>query len=233
MAQKVFELRTPESKSGSRYIESFHINLPVEKIDVYKWVRGMTDDDYTSYSTAHKAMGSFIKDNVFYMKNVEHIGIETLVQHYELKYHAANHVQFYSPKSRAYIMRWFPATVGVPWELYLQPVSAKSSRLICMIGVDFPGFALKMASWFSSFGGLFLRNHLNQEGKAFVLDIEDKFSKRSFARLQSKNRSKTFNRFRQPVLRGHRPCRLSIALITKHVPCRPKRNGKITIHYDA
>ena len=135
----------------------------------------MTDADYTSYSTAHKAMGSFMKDNVFYMKNVENIGIETLVQYYELRYQAADHVQFYSPKSKAYIMRWFPATVGVPWELYIQPVSATSSRLTCMIGVDFAGFVLKIASWFSSFGGLFLRRHLNEECKAFAKDIEEKF----------------------------------------------------------
>ena len=116
-----------------------------------------------------------MRNNVFYMKNVENIGIETLIQHYKLKYHAANHVQFYSTNSKAYIMRWFPATVAVPWELYIQPVSATSSRLICLIGVDYPGFALKIAAWFGSFGGLFLRKHLNKEGSAFAQDIERKF----------------------------------------------------------
>ena len=175
MTKKFFQQRTQVTKYNARYIQSFPVNLPADKIDLRRWVTGMTDADYASYSTAHKAMGSFFIDNVFYMKNVENIGIETVVHQYQLKYHAANHVQFYSPKSKSYIMRWFPATVAVPWELYIQPVSATSSRLICLIGVDFPGFVLKIAAWFSSFGGLFLKKHLNTEGKAFAQDIEEKF----------------------------------------------------------
>jgi hypothetical protein len=175
MTKQLFQQKTLATKYSARYIQSFPVNLPAEKIDLYKWVTEMTDADYESYSTVHKAMSSFTRNKVFYMKNVENIGIETLIQHYELKYHAANHVQFYSPNSKAYIMRWFPATVAVPWELYIQPVSATSSRLVCLIGVDYPGFVLKIAAWFSSFGGLFLRKHLNKEGKAFAQDIEEKF----------------------------------------------------------
>jgi len=174
MTNRFIQQKTPATKYNARYVQSFPVNLPAEKIDLYKWIIEMTDADYISYSTAHKAMGSFLKNDVFYMKNVENIGIETLVQYYELKYHSANHVQFYSPKSKAYIMRWFPATVGVPWELYIQPISPTSSRLTCMIGVDFPSFVLKVASWFCSFGGLFLKSHLNEECKAFAKDIEEK-----------------------------------------------------------
>ncbi|HEX7903447.1 MAG TPA: hypothetical protein VF487_06185 [Chitinophagaceae bacterium] len=159
----------------ARYLQSFPVNLPIEKIDLHKWITEMTDADYTSYSAAHKAMVSYIRNKTFFMKNVENIGIETLVQHYELKYHSANHVQFYSSKSKAYILRWFPATVGVPWELYIKPVSPTTSRLVCMIGIDFSGYILKIASWFSSFGGLFLSKHLNEECKAFAKDIEVKF----------------------------------------------------------
>jgi hypothetical protein len=175
MTTKFFQQKTPATKHSSRYIQSFPINVPVEKIDLYEWITTMTDGDYASYSTAHKAMGSFRKDNSFYMKNVENVGIDTVVQNYELRYHAANHIQLYSPNSKAYIMRWFPATVGVPWELYIQPVSATSSRLVCLIGIDLPGSVLKTASWFSSFGGLFLKKHLHKEGKAFAQDIEEKF----------------------------------------------------------
>jgi len=177
MANNFLERKTQDTRHCARYVKSFPVNLPVKKIDLYHWVREMTDADYTSFSTAHKAMCSFVKGNVFYMKNVENIGIETLIQHYELKYHAANHVQFYSPRSKAYIMRWFPATIAVPWELYVRPSSATCSLLTCMIGVDFPGITLKTASWLSSFGGLFLRKHLDKECKAFALDIEQKFNR--------------------------------------------------------
>jgi len=175
MTKKFFQQRTPATKYHSRYVQSFPVNLPAERIDLYKWITTMTDADYASYSTAHKAMGSIRRSDTFWMKNVENIGIDTVVQNYELRYHASNHVQLYSAVSQAYIMRWFPATVAVPWELYIQPVSVSSCRLVCLIGVDYPGLGLKIAAWFSSLGGLFLRKHLNNEGKAFAQDIEEKF----------------------------------------------------------
>ncbi|MEJ0104890.1 MAG: hypothetical protein WDO19_21060 [Bacteroidota bacterium] len=175
MTKRLFPQRTPDTKYSSRYVQSFPVNLPVEKIDLYKWATEMTDADYASYSSAHKAMASYRRDHIFYMKNVENIGTDTLIQQYELKYHAPGHIQFYSSNSKACILRWFPVTVAVPWELYIQPVSATSSRLICLIGTDFPNLVLKIAAWFSGVGGLFLSRHLTTEGKAFALDIEKKF----------------------------------------------------------
>lgn len=165
-----------KKKNSARYIQDFAVNLPVEKIDLYQWITGMTDADYTSYSPAHKAMGSFSKDGVFHMTNVEHIGTETLVQHYKMINHAANRVQLYSETSKAYIMRWFPVKVGVPWQFYAQPVSSTSSRLICLVGVDYPNYLVRIAAWFSGLGGFFLRKHLNKEGNAFARDIEQKFT---------------------------------------------------------
>lgn len=112
---------------------------------------------------------------MFYTINVENIGNETIVQHYELKYHTASHVQFYSPNSVAYIMRWFPATVGVPWEMQLRATSGNTCELTCMIGADFPNLFLKLGAWLNGFGGFFLKRHLQQEGNAFAKDIEKKF----------------------------------------------------------
>jgi hypothetical protein len=164
---------------NARYIQDFTVNLPIEKIDLYKWITRMTDADYKSYSRAHKFMESFTKDGVFYMTNVENIGTEKLVQYYKLVSHAANRVQLYSAKSKAYIMRWFPVKVGVPWQFYAQPVSHTSSRLICLIGVDYPNPFLRFAAWFTGLGGFFLRKHLNTEGNAFARDIEKKFTSNS------------------------------------------------------
>lgn len=175
MAKNFFQQKTIGAKYSSRYVQSFLVNLPAEKINLYKWVTEMTDTDYSCYSKAHKAMASFFKNGVFHMKNVENIGIETVVQQYQMKYHAPNHVQFYSPESVAYILRWFPATVGVPWEMYLQPVSTNSSRLVCLIGADFPNLLVKAGAWLIGLGGLFLRKHLKNEGRAFAKDIEQKF----------------------------------------------------------
>lgn len=165
-----------DAKYGARFVESFPINLPIEKIDIYKWVTEMTDADYLSYSKSHKMMSSFFKDGVFYMNNLENIGNESIIQHYELKYHSPHHVQFYSTDTTAYVMRWYPAKVGVPWEMQLTKTSDNTCQLTCLIGVDFPNMFLRVAGWFSSLGGLFLKRHLREEGKNFAKDIERKFA---------------------------------------------------------
>lgn len=175
MTPKLSQQKSPDTKHSARYAAGFPVNLPIEKIDLYKWVTEMTDADYRSYSKAHQALGSFFKEGVFYTINVENIGNETIVQHYELKYHTASHVQFYSPNSVAYIMRWFPATVGVPWEMQLRATSGNTCELTCMIGADFPNLFLKLGAWLNGFGGFFLKRHLQQEGNAFAKDIEKKF----------------------------------------------------------
>ena len=162
-------------KKGVRFIESFAINLPIEKIDLHQWFINMNDLDYRSYSSAHKAIGSYIREGRFYMTNVENVGIDTIIQNYELKSHSATRVKLYSPRSKAYIMRWAPVFVGVPWELSVSRVSATTSSLTCMIGVDYPNVMIRIAAWVNGLGGLFLRQHLRKETKNFALDIERKF----------------------------------------------------------
>ncbi len=175
MKAQLVNQKSVGTKYAARYIASFRVNLPIEKIDLYKWITEMNDEDYSSYSPAHKAMGSLFKDAVFHTVNVENIGNETLVQHYELKYHTPHHVQLYSPETKAYVMRWFPAKVGVPWEMQVQATSARSVELVCMIGTDFSSWLLKLAAWMNGLGGFFIKRHLRKEGKAFARDLERKF----------------------------------------------------------
>jgi hypothetical protein len=173
MEKKLIGQKTVDTKHCARFVQSFPINLPIEKIDLNRWVFEMTDADYRSYSKDHKMMSSFFKDGVFFMKNLENIGGDSLIQRYELKYHSPHHVQFYSSETTAYVMRWFPATVGVPWEMRLTKTSDDTCELTCLIGVDFPNVLLK-AAWFSGLGDLFLKQHLSEEGKNFAKDIERK-----------------------------------------------------------
>jgi hypothetical protein len=167
--------KSPGTKYDVRYVENFAINLPAEQIDMYKWIVEMTESDYKSYSAAHIAMNSFFKDGILFMTNVENIGTDMVVQHYELKFHTAEHVQLYSAKSDAYIMRWFPVFVGVPWEMQIRPASKNTCELICLVGADYPNLFLKVAAWLNGLGGTFLKKHLKKEGKAFAKDIEEKF----------------------------------------------------------
>lgn len=59
MTPKLFQQKSPDTKHSARYAAGFPVNLPIEKIDLYKWVTEMTDADYRSYSKAHQALGSF------------------------------------------------------------------------------------------------------------------------------------------------------------------------------
>jgi len=162
-------------KKGSRFFETFPINLPFEKIDLRQWFITMNDEDYRSYSPAHKALGSYESEGKFYMINVENVGTDLIIQNYELKSASSDRVILYSARSKAFIMRWFPVFVGVPWEFTLTRVSATRSNLTCMIGVDYPNVVLRIAAWFNGLGGLFLKNHLRKEAEAFALDIQKKF----------------------------------------------------------
>lgn len=175
MKTKFENQKSLDTKYSARFVESFIINLPAKQVDLYKWITEMINLDYISFSTAHQAMGSYFIDETFFMTNVESIGTEMVVQHYELKYHSPNHIQLYSAKTDAYIMRWFPVLVGVPWEMEIRPLSADSCELVCLVGADYPTLVLKTAAWLNGLGGLFLRKHLREEGKAFAKNIENKF----------------------------------------------------------
>ena len=99
-------------KHSARYVQSFPINLPAEKINLYRWITGMTDADYRSYSKGHKMMGSFFRGERFFMNIVENIGNETIIQHFELLKHSPCHVELYSSHTEVYVMRWFPTAVS-------------------------------------------------------------------------------------------------------------------------
>ena len=102
MKARLTNQKSPHTKYGVRYVESMSINLPAEQIDLYKWIVEMTESDYRSYSPAHFAMNSYFKNEVLFMTNVENIGTDMVVQHYEVKYYSAEHIRL-SPK-RTYEM---------------------------------------------------------------------------------------------------------------------------------
>jgi|GEM_PF-2583082 hypothetical protein len=157
-----------------RVTEKFEIALPKKAIDLYRWVTEMTDADYVSYAGAHKAMGSYFSDGRFFMVNVETIGNEMIVQNYALQEHQSDHVKFYSENTKAYVLRWFPVVVGVPWEMEVRAKGSDRCELVCTIGADFPNQLLAFAAYINGLGGLFLRRHLKEEGRAFAGDIERK-----------------------------------------------------------
>lgn len=164
-----------------RMTKKFKMQIAADNVDLYKWVTEMTPAEYESFSKGHKAMGSYFEDGKFHMVNVENMGNEMIVQHYQLKEHTKDHLRFYSDKTKAYIMRWFPAVVGVPWELTVTPIDKHSCEFTCTIGADFPSRVLAIAAWINGCGGFFMRKHLADEGWKFAKDIEKKFTAPKFA----------------------------------------------------
>lgn len=154
---------------------TFPVELPIDRIDMYRWATEMTSDDYASYAPAHKAMGSFFHDSRFFMVNVECIATDMLIQHYELVDHSESHLRFYSARTEGYLFRWIPVSFAVPWEMTLRPVSSRSSELTCTIGVEFPSALLRVIAWVGA-ARFFMRRHLALEGAAFARDIERKFA---------------------------------------------------------
>ena len=159
-----------------RFNHTAPIRLPKERIDLYRWLTGMTSADYQSFARAHRAAGGYFDDGVFVFVNIEMIGNELLVHHYRLLERRADHLRLYSKDSKAYVMRWFPATVGVPWELEIRSTGPSSCELSCTIGVDFPNAMVKIGGLVNGFGGLFVRRHLAEETVNFARDIERKFA---------------------------------------------------------
>lgn len=157
-----------------RVTQVFRVNLPIEQIDMHRWVTEMTSEDYVSYTPQHKALGSFVRGSRFFMVNVECIATDMLVQHYELVDHSKSHVTFYSPRTQGFVFRWLPVTFAVPWEMSLRPVDSRSCELKCTIGVEFSSALLGI---FARLNGtaFFMRRHLAAEGAAFARHIERKF----------------------------------------------------------
>lgn len=158
-----------------RVSKTFPVNLPLDKIDMYRWVTEMTSEDYESFARAHKAMGSFFRGDRFFMVNVECIGSDLVVQHYELIEHSPAHVKFYSPRTTGYIYRWFPVTLAVPWEMTVRATSERSCELTCTVGADFTSGWLRALAWANGLGFSVIKRHLAIEGPAFARDIERKF----------------------------------------------------------
>jgi hypothetical protein len=158
-----------------RVSRTFPVNLSIDRIDMYRWVTTMTSEDYESFAPAHKAMGSFFHGARFFMVNVECIGSDLLVQHYELIDYSKSHVKFHSARTKGYVCRWLPVTFSVTWEITLRPTSSRTCELTCTIGADFSSALL---SAIARAGGsqFFTRRHLGVEGVAFARHLEQTFA---------------------------------------------------------
>lgn len=148
-----------------------NINLPVEQIDLHDWLINITENDYKSFSKAHRAFGLTKIDGVEGMINVESIGGNLLVQHYKIQERQNHLLTLYSQKSDAYLFHLVKVAVGVEWKMSVKKKDGASSVFSCEIGVAYPNKLLKIASFLVA-GRYFLRKHINEERPLFAKSIE-------------------------------------------------------------
>ena len=170
-------ISSQKNKKKDKRMKNFYyeqeINVPVDSIDVYKWLRELTDIEYQSFSKGHQAMGHLNEGEFGGMINVEIVGGFLLVQHYSIKDKSKSHVNSYSDQSRAYLMGIIPIKVEVSWSLSVLAVSNQKSKFVCEVGVLIPSKILSFIS--SPVISFSLKRHLMEEGALFAKDIEKKF----------------------------------------------------------
>ena len=170
-------ISSQKNKKKDKRMKNFYyeqeINVPVDSIDVYKWLRELTDIEYQSFSKGHQAMGHLNEGEFGGMINVEIVGGILLVQHYSIKDKSKSHINSYSDQSRAYLMGIIPIKFEVSWSLSVLAVSNQKSKFVCEIGVLIPSKILSFIS--SPVISFSLKRHLMEEGALFAKDIEKKF----------------------------------------------------------
>ena len=173
LATPICAQNNKKDKRMKNFYYEQEINVPVDSIDMYKWLRELTDIEYQSFSKGHQAMGHLNEGKFGGMINVEIVGGLLLVQHYSIKDKSKSHVNSYSDKSRGYLMGIIPIKVEVRWSLRVLATSENKSTFICEVGVLIPSRILSFIS--GPVLSYSLKRHLKEEGALFALDIENKF----------------------------------------------------------
>lgn len=150
------------------------IQLPVEKIDLYKWLVNLSEKDYKSCAKGHRAIGLFKNENREGMVNVESIGGNLLIQHYSIITKEKDNMFLRSERSDAYLSHLIRVRVSVEWKMKVVYKDEQSCTFTCEIGTSYPNKALALAGKLSAVN-YFLRKHLNEEGKNFAKNIKLKF----------------------------------------------------------
>jgi hypothetical protein len=104
------------------------IDAPIEKIDIYEWLRTLPDKEYQRCAPPdHKAAGYTVTDDGKPMSiNVEMIGTGLVVQHYVYEEAAADHCHMVSTSDVLTPAGW--TTCQVIWCLKADPVDDKTSK---------------------------------------------------------------------------------------------------------
>src|ERR1700761_8577287 len=104
------------------------IDAPIEKIDIYEWLRTLPDKEYQRCAPPdHKAAGYTVTDDGRPMSiNVEMIGSGLVIQHYVYQEAARDHCHLVSISDVLTPAGW--TTCQVDWDLKADPVDEEARR---------------------------------------------------------------------------------------------------------
>ena len=151
------------------------VQLPVEKINLYEWITTVSDKEYQSFSKGHKAMGLFKDKNTEGIVNIESIGGNLLINHYNILTKDSDHVVMQSEKSDAYLSHIIHFHVWVEWKMKVVFKNNNSSTFTCEVSTDYSNKFLAVAAKLSV-ANYFLQKHINEEGENFARSIELRFN---------------------------------------------------------
>jgi len=148
------------------------LNEPSDGIDLDAWLFGLSDSDYQACARGHRGAGVFTDEHGRGMINVESIGGNLIVQHYQSVRADRFSVEMYSPRSRVYLFHLMPVAAGVRWTLQVTPVAATTADFACTVEVHLPAVLGVLGRL--SFLGHFLGRHVVEEAQGFATDITRK-----------------------------------------------------------
>ena len=122
------------------------IQIPVHKIELYKWLINISEDDYKRFSKGHIAIGLCTKNGAEAMTNVESIGGNLLVQHYIITEKEKKRVSLFSEKSDAYLFHILKVHIEVNWKMNVAYNDEHTSVFTCEINVKYPNKLLALAA---------------------------------------------------------------------------------------
>jgi hypothetical protein len=118
------------------------VEAPPERVDLARWLRGLTNEEYVGFtprSGAHKSHNAVESEGEFAIESVESIGGTRVRHRYIAELLEPNHILCVSPDSRGTFLSRIPVRFRTTWELWVgpNPAATDTSTLDSRITVEY------------------------------------------------------------------------------------------------
>ncbi|MFY9581020.1 MAG: hypothetical protein WAQ33_17045 [Gaiellaceae bacterium] len=141
------------------------VPAPAARIDLARWLRGITTDEYVGFtprSGAHRSHTVIDDGSRFVIESVESIGGTMLRHRYVAEVLEPHRTVCVSPESRGRFLSAVPVLFRTTWELNVAPRDEDTSTLDCRIEVEYRARIWLLLSILTG-TPLWLRRHSREE----------------------------------------------------------------------